>query len=188
MHYRLHPSWAIAISLLGLLGCAGLQAEGPAEKPAPSPERPLTVYLVLTPPDSRNGPLVERFHLPSALTALAWTRFTLRGSGNVDLEALGGYRILSRKPVLEQSIGDYGIYGYELELSYSGSGAYAPKRIFTLTFDYRSQVAGGGVVIQPAHRALLEGIRRSGRQTGIAKVLELRYQGAGKFTARVGVL
>jgi hypothetical protein len=188
MHHRLHPLLATAILLLGLLGCAGLQAEAPVEKPARVPDRPLTVYLVLTPQDSRNEMLVERFHLPSALTALAWTRFTLQGSGNVELEALGGYRILSRKPVLEQSIGDYGIYGYELALSYSGRGAYAPKRTFTLTFDYRSQAAGGGVVIQPAHRALLEGIRRSGRQTGIAKVLELRYQGAGKFTARVGVL
>jgi hypothetical protein len=187
MFRRLHRFWAVALSLLGLLGCAGLQAEAPAEKQAPSPEKPLTVYLVLTPQESRNSMLVERLQLPSSLTALAWTRFTLQGSGNVELEALGGYRILSRKPVLEQSIGDYGIYGYDLELSYSGSGAYAPKRTFTLTFDYRSQ-SGGGVVIQPAHRALLEGIRRSGRQTGVAKVLELRYQGAGRFTARVGVL
>jgi hypothetical protein len=188
MLHRFQLSWAIAALLLCLLGCAGLQAEAPREKPAAPQEGPLTVYLVLTPQDSRNSMLVERYQLPSTLSALAWTRFTLQESGNVELEALGGCRILSRKPVSEQSIGVYGVYGYALELSDTGGRTYSPKRTFTLSFDYRSLAAGEGVVIQPAHRALLEGIRRSGRQNGIAKVLELRYQGAGKFTARVGVL
>jgi hypothetical protein len=132
--------------------------------------------------------LLERLQIPSALTALAWNRFSLQGSGNVEMEALGGYRILSRKPVSAEPIGGYGIYGYTMELSYSGRTDYTPKRTFSLNFDYRFLAEGDGVVIQPAHRALLEGIRRSGRQTGMARVLELRYRGEGKFTARVGVL
>jgi hypothetical protein len=176
-----------ALLLFCLIGCAGLQAEASREKPAPSPGRLLTVYLVLTPEESRNSMLVERFQLPSTLTALAWTRFSLQGSGNVDLEALGSYRVLSRKQVSEESLGGYGIYRYALELSYSGRTDYAPKRTFSLSFDYRFLAENDGVVIQPAHRALLEGIRRSGRQTGVARVLELRYRGAGRFTARVGV-
>ncbi len=175
--------------LFFLLGCAGLQAEASGEKPAPTPERLLNVYLVLTPEESRNSMLVERLELPSTLSALAWTRFSLQGSGNVELEALGGYRVLSRKPVSAEPIGGYGVYGYALELSYAGRTDYAPKRTFSLSFDYRFLAeSNGGVVIQPAHRALLEGIRRSGRQTGVARVLELRYRGAGRFTARVGVL
>jgi molybdenum-dependent DNA-binding transcriptional regulator ModE len=43
------------------------------------------------------------------------------------------------------------------------------------------------VVLQPAQRALLEGIRRSGRQSGAARVLEISYLGGGRFRATVGV-
>ncbi len=174
--------------LFCLLCSAGLQAEAVREKPSPGPERQLTVYLVLTPEESRNGMLVERQQLPSSLAALAWTRFRLQGSGNVDLEALGAYRVSSRKPLAPEPIGAYGIYGYALQVSYSGQADFTPKRIFSLSFDYRFLAEGDGAVIQPAHRALLEGIRLSGQQTGAARVLELRYRGAGRFTARVGVL
>jgi hypothetical protein len=188
LHLR-RPHRAGALLLFCLLSCSGLQAEASGEKPALTPQRLLTVYLVLTPEESRNSMLVERLQLPSTLAALAWTRFSLIGSGNVDLEALGGYRVLSRKPLAEEPIGGYGIYSYALELSYTGRTDYAPKRTFNLSFDYRFLAENdGGVVIQPAHRALLEGIRRSGRQTGVARVLELRYRGAGRFTARVAVL
>jgi len=185
---RLRQRRRAAVLLFCLLCSAGLQAEASREKPPQGPERQLTVYLVLTPEESRNGLLVERQQLPSSLTALAWTRFSLQGSGNVDLEALGAYRVSSRKPLSAEPIGGYGIYGYALELSYSGRTDFTPKRIFSLSFDYRFLGGGDGVVIQPAHRALLEGIRRSGQQTGAARVLELRYRGAGRFTARVGVL
>ncbi len=176
------------VLLFCLLCSAGLQAEALLEKPSPGPEGQLTVYLVLTPEESRNGMLVEREQLPSSLTALAWTRFSLQGSGNVDLEALGAYRVQSFKPLSAEPIGGYGIYGYALEASYSGRTDFTPERIFSLSFDYRFLAEGDGVVIQPAHRALLEGIRLSGRQSGAARILELRYRGKGRFTARVGVL
>jgi len=179
---------ACVLLLSLLLGCAGLQAEASGEREVPAPESQLTVYLVLTPEESGKSILVEGQQLPSSLTALAWTRFSLQGSGNVDLEALGAYRVLSRKPVSAEPIGGYGVYGYALELSYSGRTDYRPKRTFSLSFDYRFLAEGDGEVIQPAHRALLEGIRRSGQQTGEARVLELRYRGEGRFTARVGVL
>jgi hypothetical protein len=62
----------------------------------------------------------------------------------------------------------------------------APRKTLAIAFAYGGEDARG-VVLQPAQRALLEAIRRSGRQKGSARVLELAYLGDGKFRAKVGL-
>jgi hypothetical protein len=144
------------------------------------------VYLVLKPEESRNSMLVERLHLPSSLAALAWTEFRLEASGNVELAASGGYRLVSHEPVSTESLGELGVYGYSLRVTWGSGSAPAPRKTLALAFEYGGADAQG-VVLQPAQRALLEGIRRSGRQKGSARVLELAYLGDGRFRAKVGL-
>jgi hypothetical protein len=189
----------LAVLLLAVLGVLPAAAGASGEKAPESagPRSPLTVYLVLTPGDSRNSMLVERLHLPSSLAAFSWTEFRLEPSGNVELAAAGGYRLISHQPVSEESLGELGVYGYSLRVSWtagsgeaaSGQAAFgpAPRKTLTLNLEYEG-ADGRGVVLQPAQRALLEGIRRSGKQKGSARVLELTYQGDGKFRAKVGLL
>ena len=174
--------------LLAALGALPAAASAMMEKaPESSPPRgPLTVYLVLKPEESRNSMLVERLHLPSSLAALAWTEFRLEGSGNVELASGGGYRLLSHEPVSTESLGELGVYGYALRVTWSAGSWPAPRKTLALAFEYDGADARG-VVLQPAQRALLEGIRRSGRQKGSARVLQLSYLGDGKFRARVGL-
>jgi hypothetical protein len=179
---------ALLLALLGALAAA-VQAAGvgAAEKPASAAPGtgPLKVYLVLTPEQSRNTMLVERMHLPSSLAALTWTEFRLEGSGNVELSAGGGYRIVSHEPLSSESLGELGVYAYALKVTWTRA-APAPRKTMTISFSY-SGMDAGGVVLQPAQRALLEGIRRSGRQSGAARVLEISYLGGGRFRATVGV-
>jgi hypothetical protein len=165
---------------------AGAAGEKPAA-PARGPHQgPLTVYLVLKPEESRNSMLVERLHLPSSLAALAWTEFRLESSGNVELAAGGGYRLGAHQPVSEESLGGLGVYGYSLRVTWGSDSGQAARKTIALAFEYQAADARG-VILQPAQRALLEGIRRSGRQKGSARVLELSYLGDGKFRARVGL-
>jgi hypothetical protein len=174
--------------LLVVIGTLPASAGAAGEKaPAGAPQRgPLTVYLVLKPEESRNGMLVERLHLPSSLAALTWTEFRLEASGNVELTAGGGYRLVSHKPVSEESLGALGVYGYALQATWGSGSEPAPRKTLTIAFAYAGEDARG-VVLQPAQRALLEAIRRSGRQKGSARVLELAYLGDGKFRAKVGL-
>jgi hypothetical protein len=178
---------ALLFSALAALPAA---AGGSGEKPAApegGPQRsPVTVYLVLKPGESRNAMLVERLHLPSSLAALAWTEFKLEASGNVELAAGGGYRLVSHRPASEESLGELGVYGYSLRVTWSSGSELAARKTLSIAFQYGDEDARG-VVLQPAQRALLEGIRRSGRQKGSARVLELAYLGDGKFRAKVGL-
>jgi hypothetical protein len=181
---------ALLLAVVGVLpAAAGASGEKPAGEPAPGAGPgggPLTVYLVIKPEESRNSMFVERLQLPSSLANFAWTGFKLEGSGNVELTAGGGYRLVSHKPVSEESLGELGVYGYSLKVTWTAGFGQAPRK--TYTFDLRYQNTDAlGVVLQPAQRALLEGIRRSGRQKGSARVLELAYLGHGKFRAKVGV-
>ena len=179
----------LAVLLLAVLGALPAAAGASGEKATESaPGRsPLTVYLVLKSGDSRNSMLVERLHLPSSLAAFSWTEFRLESSGNVELAAAGGYRLISHQPVSEENLGELGVYGYSLRVSWAAGSSQAPRKTLTLNLEYE-EADSRGVVLQPAQRALLEGIRRSGRQKGSARVLELTYQGGGKFRARVGLL
>jgi len=181
---------ALLLAVLGALpAAAGAVSERSAgeKTPASGPQRSrLTAYLVLKPEDSRNSMLVERLHLPSSLAALTWIEFKLEDSGNVELAAGGGYRLISHQPVSEESLGELGVYGYALRVTWGSGSNQAPRKTLTLNFEYEG-ADGRGVVLQPAQRALLEGIRRSGRQKGSACVLELAYLGDGRFRARVGL-
>ncbi len=175
--------------LLIVLGISPAVAGGSGEtaEPGSAAQRgPLTVYLVLKPEERRNSMLVERLHLPSSLAALSWTEFRLEASGNVELAAGGGYRLLSHQPVSEESLGELGVYGYALKVSWTSGSEQASRKTIALSFAYEG-ADGRGVILQPAQRALLEGIRRSGRQKGSARVLQLSYLGDGKFRARVGL-
>jgi hypothetical protein len=181
---------ALLLSVLGILpaaaGPGGEKSPGEQAPGRTSKQGPLTVYLVLRPEDSRNSMLVERLHLPSSLAALTWTGFKLEGSGNVELTTGGGYRLVSHQPASEQSLGELGVYGYSLKVTWAAGSDQPPRKTFAFEFKYDG-TNGRGVVLQPAQRALLEGIRRSGRQSGSARVLELAYLGGGKFRAKVGV-
>ena len=179
---------ALLLVLLGVLAAA-VQAAGEAanEKPAISAPGtgPLKIYLVLKPEESRNSMMVERLHLPSSLAALTWSDFRLEGSGSVELTAGGGYRLVSHEPLSSESLGELGVYAYALKVTWT-QAAPAPRKTMTISFKY-SGLDAGGVVLQPAQRALLEGIRRSGKQSGSARVLEITYLGGGSFRAKVGV-
>ncbi len=179
---------ALLLAVLGALpAAAGASGEKPSAGPAPGSGRgPLTVYLVMKPEESRNSMFVERLQLPSSLAAFAWTGFKLEGSGNVELTAGGGYRLLSHEPVSEEKLGELGVYGYSLKVTWTAGVDLASRKTYSFDLKYDSGDSRG-VVLQPAQRALLEGIRRSGRQSGSARVLELAYLGAGKFRAKVGV-
>jgi len=159
-------------------------AGGAGEQPAAP--GPLTVNLVLKPEEARSAMLVERYLLPTTLAALTWNDFSLEPSGNIELAAGGGYRILSQKPLSEESLGPIGVYAYTVGVTWTAPAAQAAKKSIALAFEYTGRDAVG-VILQPAQRALLEGIRRSGQPKGSAKVLELTYLGAGKFRAKVGV-
>ena len=179
---------ALLLAVVGALpAAAGASGEKPAGGPASGSGRGLlTVYLVIKPEESRNSMFVERLQLPSSLAAFAWTGFKLEGSGNVALEAGGGYRLVSHEPLSEENLGELGVYGYSLKVTWTAGSDQGPRKTYAFDLQYDSADARG-VVLQPAQRALLEGIRRSGRQKGSARVLELVYLGDGKFRAKVGV-
>jgi hypothetical protein len=184
-----HALSLLLVLVAALPAAAGASGEKPEGRPAPeagASRGPLTVYLVLKPEESRNSMSVERLQLPSSLAAFAWTAFKLEDSGNVELTAGGGYRLVSHQPVSEQSLGALGVYGYSLKVTWTAGSGQGPRKTYAFDFRYDSDDARG-VVLQPAQRALLEGIRRSGRQKGSARVLELAYLGDGKFRAKVGV-
>lgn len=159
---------------------------GSGERAAPAERGPLSVHLVLKPEESGNSMFLERWLLPSSVSALGWTDFALAGSGEVELAAAGGYRISSHKPLSEESLGPIGIYSYSVAVSWSQQPAQGARKTFSLSFNYSARDSEG-VILQPAQRALLEGIRRSGKERGSARVLELTYLGGGRFRAKVGV-
>jgi hypothetical protein len=184
------PRHLSALLILLVAGVLPAAASPGAEEPAASEQGPasgpITVYLVIRPEESRNSMFVERLQLPNALAAYAWTAFKLEGSGNVELTAGGGYRLVSHKPVSEQKLGELGVYGYSLKVTWTAGAGQAPRKTYAFEFAYDGS-DGRGVALQPAQRALLEGIRRSGKQSGSARVLELTYLGSGKFRVKVGV-
>ena len=101
-------------------------AGGAGEQPAAP--GPLAVYLVLKPEEARSAMLVERYLLPTSLAALTWNDFSLEPSGNVELAAGGGYRLLSQKPLSEESLGPIGVYAYTVGVTWTAQPPRPPRK------------------------------------------------------------
>ena len=158
----------LAVLLLAVLGVLPAAAGGSGEKATESAagRSPLTVYLVLKPGDSRNSMLVERLHLPSSLAAFSWTDFRLEPSGNVELAAAGGYRLISHQPVSEENLGELGVYGYSLRVSWAAGSGQAVRETLHQPLHGAGLQAGGGHVVQEGDGP------RTGRQSPQASLHE----------------
>jgi len=163
-----------------------LSARGRAEGDAG--ERPLgvlPVFLIFIEGEEPDPLFVERFHLPLAAAAYGWAGFSVR-EDEVTLQEAGGLRILSRREVSHEPAGGLVVAGYELKASGYQADPGPPGEVLTLRFRY-SRSSGGGLPVQPARRALLEGIRSTGRSSGFIRLEALDHLGGGRFRARVAL-
>jgi len=139
---------------------------------------------------------LERYLFPTSLATMLWTDFTLRGD-EARFETGGGYRIVRKQHVLEQPVGAYTVYGYDLIIDITSSvGAPASRTVksYEVEFSYAELADTGDqssgsqtktVLPQPLEQALLAGIRKDGRSSGKARVGQIDYLGSGRFTATV---
>jgi len=149
----------------------------------------LRMYWILegTPGSGSSEIFLTRYHLPTSLTKLMWTEFVVRGK-NVEFTTQGGYRIVTKKQVLTEPLGNYTVYGYDLniEVTVSPPSPPGPPESFSVSFSYAQAArTGSGVLAQPLEQAMIAGIRKSGLRSGRALVENLKYLGSGKFKARV---
>lgn len=181
-----------------------LQAGGSSEEVQPAdgvPRQALTqvtvqAYWFLEEGAANAKLLLERFYLPTSLSVLRWTKFTVSG-GNVELDAAGGYRVVRKEPILAERWNGQVLYGYSVRIDFAGQSdepARSSRRIrLRFAYDTAHAVDDGtgsaeaGSVPQPLQQALLKGIEASGKRSGLARVLELRYEGKGRFSAQVEV-
>lgn len=174
----------IWISLLLLLASlAPLTARGRAEEPGAAGE--IAVFLLLGAEERPDSQFVERFDLPLSAAAYAWTEFRVQGGG-VELREAGGLRILSKRLLLDEPAGGRRVIGYALKASGYDAAPGPPRETLTVRYDYPRR-PGEGLVVQPARRALLEGIAAAGTSSGFVRLEELSYLGSGRFRARVAV-
>ena len=199
---------ALAVILTALLLAPGvLRAGGSSEtrQPAgPTPGQPVTAvsaraYWLLEEGAANAQMLLERFYLPTSLSVLRWTEFSVVG-GDIELASTGGYRVIRKDRILTESWKGRVLHGYEVRIEFTGQ-ADAPSRSsrrYGVSFAYdssgadRGEAGAGGsgeadAVPQPLQQALLKGIEASGRGSGTARVLELTYEGRGRFRAKVEV-
>ena len=160
-----------------------LSARGRAEDPGGGDEA--GVYLLFAAGERPDPVFLERFHLPLAVASYAWTGFGVQG-GEVVLREAGGMRILSKRLILEEPMGGLTVLGYALVASGYDADPGPPREVLTVRFDYPRQ-PGDRLLVQPARRALLEGIRAAGRASGFVRLQELSYLGGGRFRARVAL-
>ena len=92
------------IMLCFLLNPPPACSEAAGEARGPAGEAKPVVYLVLRPVEAENATLVERYHLPSSLSAFSWSQFRVQPGGNVELQATGGYRLIAHKPVSMENL------------------------------------------------------------------------------------
>lgn len=173
-------------SILGL--CFSILAAFPLRASADREETPaegeLPVYLIHS--QSESETVAERLYLPSSLALYAWNSFRVNGS-EIELEAQGGYRIVSREMVQLEKWDSRSVAGYHVRVSYYDRRQGGSGRILTVTFQYGASSDGAGEIRQPAARALLEAVRGSGRAGGMARLKEITYLGGGGFRARVEI-
>ncbi len=145
------------------------------------------------PRDQGNPELpLEQTYLPASLGACMWTRFAVGGL-QVDLASAASYRVLSRRPLLEESVGAYRLRGYEVRIRLLADEedglpqALRLRRARTYRVSFRYPGEAPGAAQQPLQLALLQGIRASGLAEGTGRVEALRYLGRGRFQAAVAV-
>lgn len=155
------------------------RAEGPGSGDADQ------IYLLFGAGERPDPVFLERFHLPLAVASYAWTGFGVQG-GEVVLREAGGMRILSKRLILEEPLGGFMVLGYALKASGYDADPGPPREVLTVRFDYPRQ-PGDRLLVQPAHQALLEGIRAAGQTSGFIRLQELVYLGSGRFQARVAL-
>ncbi|UCF97344.1 MAG: hypothetical protein JSV89_19545 [Spirochaetaceae bacterium] len=181
----------ITIFMFFLLSCMAFPS-GRAEEPGGKQET--RVFWVLDATMSRESAemFLDRYLLPTSLATMLWTEFT-RQDQEVRFDTLVGYRVLRKQSVLADPIGAYTVYGYDLIIDVSRSakaaGSQALQRSpasYTVQFSYPPSTAvESRVMPQPLEQALLAGIRKDGRSSGLARVESIDYLGSGKFKATV---
>jgi len=201
-------STALALILSALLLVPGvLRAGGSSEGQRPAgttPGQPVTAvsvraYWLLEQGAANAQMLLDRFYLPTSLSVLRWTGFTVV-DGGVELASTGGYRVARKDRVLTESWQGRVLHGYEVRVEFIGQADEPSRssRRYTVSFAYDTSGTGSGeagaggsgeaaAVPQPLQQALLKGIEASGRGSGTARVLELTYEGRGRFRAKVEV-
>lgn len=175
--------FSILLLLLLLTGLAPIAARGRAEEPPEAGD--MAVYLLLRAGERPDSQFVERFDLPMAMAAYAWTEFRVHG-GQVELSETGGLRILGKRVLLDEPAGDLRVIGFVVKASGYDAAPGAPRKTLTVSYAYPRR-PGEGLIVQPARRALLEGISAAGGSSGFVRLEELSYLGAGRFRARVAV-
>ena len=146
------------------------------------------VHWILDNEAGNHEMLLERFYLPTSLSALIWTDF-VASHDEIRFESRAGYRVLSKKKQRTETLGPYTLYAFTLRielLSPPDPPAGSP-RTYTVGYRYDTDQTGR-VAAQPLQQALIQAIRQSGKQAGSARVTELRYLSAGRFQATVQVL
>ena len=106
------------------------------------------------------------------------SKFERRGDrqvGRVPLDAAGAARVELDREGQTAFVADY-------DRSRPGE----PGEVLTIRFRY-SRSSGDGLPVQPARRALLEGIRSAGRSSGFIRLDALEHLGGGRFRARVAL-
>jgi hypothetical protein len=171
----------LLVAALAPLSARGRTEEGAGERPLGS----LPVFLIFVDGEEPDPLFVERFHLPLAAAAYGWAGFSVR-EAEVILQEAGGLRILSRRQVSREPAGGLVVVGYALKASGYQADPGPPGEVLTIRFRY-SRSSGDGLPVQPARRALLEGIRSAGRSSGFIRLDALEHLGGGRFRARVAL-
>ena len=182
---------SIGILFFTLLSCSAFPS---ARTEEPSGRDEVRVYWVLDGTMSRESAemFLERYLLPTSLSSMLWTDFSLQGD-EFRLETAGGYRVVRKEGILLGPLGDYAVHGYDLTVDVS-LPARAPERrkSYEVRFTYPGSAdssgrSSGTVLPQPLQQALLAAIREDGRSSGKARVAEIEYLGSGRFRATVSV-
>jgi hypothetical protein len=134
---------------------------------------------------------LERYMVPTSLSSMLWTDFSLQGD-ELRLDTAGGYRVVRKERVLIDPLDGYAVHGYDLIVDVpqppEGPGR---RKTYEVRFSYPGSADSaqrtGPVVPQPLQQALLAGIREDGRSSGQARVAEIEYLGSGRFRATVWI-
>jgi hypothetical protein len=199
----MHPlTRAVMMTLTAMLLAPGmLRAGGNREPDQPADRDPgalatraeVQAYWILDEGAANAEMLLDRFYLPTSLSVLRWTEYRVTSEG-VELSSEGGYRVVRKELLRTEAWKRAVLYGYTVRVSFTDPGDRPSRSARTLTISFSYDTAaelgmgegrGAAAVPQPLQQALLKGIEAGGKKSGMARVLELEYQGKGRFQARV---